>query len=96
MKKTILICIMLMMLAIGAVNAADNITSEEVVSSDVDIANQNEPLQINEDITSVESGKLNCSYTVRVDNDYLKGSRFESDFNIEMYDGEYLNGNLEI
>ncbi|WP_296882439.1 hypothetical protein [uncultured Methanobrevibacter sp.] len=109
MKKIFFLSILLIMLTIGAACATDNTTSNELKADNIDVPIaqtiednnslntnniQEEPTQITENTPSGE--KLNASYMIYVDGEYLRGSRFEGEFNIEMYDREFLNGQLEV
>ncbi len=112
MKIKIFITLLLIILTIGAVSASDNTTPNELGTDDIDAhiaqtleddnsLNMNNPLeeptQITENTTSTKSSeKLNASYMISIDEDYVRGSGFEGEFNIEMYEREFLNGQLEI
>ena len=102
----------MIIVTIGAVSASDNASANELTADNEEIPitqtignentlnsdnNPENPIQIDENEISVKSAeKLNVSYSIIVDEEQLEKSGFDSDFNIEMYDREYLNGNLEI
>lgn len=95
--KKILIASILLILAVGAVSAADNITTDEHGDDAILQTKDNLALSSNSNSNSLKPAeKINASYQITVDEDYVENSGFESEFEIEMYEREYLNGKLDI
>ena len=93
----ILITLLLVFLTIGAVSAADNITSDVPADDAVPQTTDNVTVSSDSNQNPVNTAeKLNASYQITVDGDYVENSGYESEFEIEMFEREFLNGKLEI
>jgi len=93
----ILIALLLVFLKIGAVSAADNITSDVPADDAVPQTTDNVTVSSDSNQNPVNTAeKLNASYQITVDEEYVENNGFESEFEIEMFERAYLNGKLEI